>query len=500
MHGPASDPRKLRLEIVGKLNGEHDEVPEAASINPSDLGNARRLVQHHGDDIRFSHQLDSWFEWDGCRYRKDGSGAIERRAKDTVSRIYQEAAHAGEDERKAIARHALKSEGASRIQAMISLARSEPGIPISTDDLDRDPWVLNVTNGTVNLRTGDLQPHARGDLLSKLAPVTFDPAAECPQFEAFLNRIMLERSDLVSFLQRALGYALTGLNSERVMFILFGSGRNGKSTLLETMAGVLGDYAGTAPPEMLLSRREAGIPNDLARLPGTRFVAAVETGEGRRLDEPKVKAISGGDTITARFMRSEWFDFKPTFKLFLGTNHRPVIHGTDHAIWDRIRLVPFDYRVPDEERIPDLAAHLIDTEASGILAWLIEGCLLWQTEGLGLPDAVKQANTAYRVDMDLLAGFMEDRCIVEPNASAATGDLYRAYHSWCDDAGEKSITKQAFGRRLTERGFDSAHVGKSRTRTWIGIGLLTSDPTDGHNPPSHGHRVNGYEGVNGYER
>jgi putative DNA primase/helicase len=452
------------------------------------------MVHHHGADLRYSYQLSRWYEWDGCRYLPDSSGGIERRAKDTISHIYNEAADAEDDERKALARHALRSENRSRIEAMIAVAQSEPGIPINPTDLDRDPCLLNVLNGTIDLRTGELRPHRRRDLITKLAPVTYDPTAKAPEFEAFIDRIMLDRDDLVSFVQRALGYSLTGINSERVLFILYGGGRNGKSTLLETVAGVIGDYAGNAPPEMLLSKREAGIPNDLARLPGTRFVSATETGEGRRLDEPKVKAISGGDTISARFMRGEWFDFKPTFKLWLGTNHRPVIRGTDHAIWDRIRLVPFDYRVPDDSRIPDLAAHLIEKEAPGILAWLVKGCLLWRSAGLGMPEAVTQANASYRSDMDTLAGFMEDRCVVDKNATAAAGDLYNAYRHWCDNAGEKSVTKQSFGRTLAERGFDAAQVGKDRKRTWLGIGLLTSEPGDGHNPPPNGDRVNRYGG------
>ncbi len=483
------DPNEYSWQFDDTL-GSVDSEP----LTLSDLGNARRMVHHHGADLRYSHRLNRWYEWDGRRFRFDDCGAVERRGKDTVRRIYHEAATAEDDERKALARHALRSENQSRLEAMIALAESEPDIPISPADLDRDPYLFNVMNGTIDLRTGELRPHRRRDLITKLAPVTYDATAKAPEFEAFIDRIMTGRDDLVSFVQRALGYSLTGINSERVLFILYGGGRNGKSTLLETVAGVSGDYAGNAPPEMLLSKREAGIPNDLARLPGTRFVAAVETGEGRRLDEPKVKSISGGDTISARFMRGEWFDFKPTFKLWLGTNHRPVIRGTDHAIWDRIRLVPFDYRIPDDARVLDLAAHLIEKEAPGILAWLVEGCLSWQSEGLGMPEAVTQANASYRSDMDTLAGFMEDRCVVEPNASAAASDLYGAYRHWCDDAGEKSITKQAFGRTLAERGFDAAQLGKDRKRTWLGIGLLTTDPSDGHNSSQNGHRVNRYGG------
>jgi putative DNA primase/helicase len=279
---------------------------------------------------------------------------------------------------------------------------------------------------------------------------------------------MLGRHDLVTFLQRAMGYSLTGNISERVTFILHGGGRNGKTTLLETMNGILGDYAGTAPAEMLLARRgDAGIPNDLARLPGTRFVSATETGDGRRLDEVKIKSITGGDTISARFMREEWFDFKPTFKIWLATNHKPEIRGTDNAIWDRIRLVPFDYRVPDDQKIPDLSATFIAEEAPGILAWMVQGCLDWQRDGLTMPGDVLQATARYRHDMDPLADWTEDRCEIRPGVREAAKTLFADYVSYCESAGEEPLKQRTFGMRLTERGCGEAKSGATRYRTGI---------------------------------
>jgi putative DNA primase/helicase len=359
---------------------------------------------------------------------------------------------------------------------MIELARFEDGIPARPDDFDQDPWLLNVANGTLDLRTGDLSPHDREQMLSKVAAVPYDPTATCPIFLDWLHEIMLSREELVTFLQRAMGYSLTGRVSERVVFILHGGGRNGKTTLLETMSGILGDYAGTAPAEMLLAKRETGIPNDIARLPGRRFVSATETGEGRRLDEVKVKSISGGDTIQARFLHGEWFDFRPTFKIWLGTNHKPEIRGTDNAIWDRIRLIPFDYRVTDSGKIPDLADAFITREGPGILAWMVEGCLAWQQHGLSAPAEVMQATEGYRREMDPLANWIEDRCELRPNVSAPSKSLYASYSAYCEAAGEEPLKQRTFGSRLTERGCGEKRTGQARYRTGIRI-IDANEPT-----------------------
>jgi P4 family phage/plasmid primase-like protien len=451
--------------------GDGETTTTDPTFNLTDLGNAERLVHGHGDDLRYCHAFDRWYVWDGLRFEEDRVGAIVYRAKQTVRAIYLEAANAEDRiERKQIAKHAQASEQASRIASMISLARSEPGIPVDTSALDNDPWLLNVANGTLDLKSGRLFSARRSDLITKMAPVAYDKAATCPQFLTFLDQVMGGDLGLITFLQRAIGYSLTGTTIERLILILYGEGKNGKSTLLETIRAVLGDYALRTPTETLLAKREQGIPNDVARLRGMRFVSASEAEEGQRLAEAKIKDLTGGDMISARFMRGEFFDFMPTFKIWLSTNHKPVIRGTDRAIWDRIRLVPFLIRIPPQDQDKHLREKLL-SEAPGILAWAVQGCLDWQRSGLTEPPGVTAATEGYRAEMDVIGAFIEDCCETGPNASEAAGVLYASYHKWCEANGERFMTQTMFGKRLTERGFDNALIGKSRTRTWMGIAL-----------------------------
>lgn len=463
-----------------------DQLSDGPTINPSDLGNARRLVRDHGEDIHYCTRFAKWYEWRDGYWRDDETDEIVRLAKATVGTIYSDAANTtDESERKALAKHALKSEGEQRIHAMIGLAESEPGIPIRPDELDCDPWLLTVKNGTLDLRTGKLGPHRREDLITKRAPVTFDPDASCIRWTAFLESIFAGDADLIRFVKRALGYSLSGSTRERVLFILHGVGRNGKGTMLEVVRAILGpDYSSDTPTDTLLVKRDSGIPNDIAKLRGARFVTASEVDEGRRLAEATVKKLTGGDMVSARFMRGEFFDFMPAFKLWLGTNHKPDIRGTDRAIWDRLRTIPFGVRFvkPDEE--PDAPVELhadpllrekLLEEAPGILAWMVQGCLEWQRDGLGYPKAVKDATAGYRAEMDILGNFISDCCVVSESAHATAKDLYGAYNRWCESTGEKPMTQTMVGKRLTERGFDSAQVGKVRARTWIGIGIRSEE-------------------------
>lgn len=452
-----------------------DGTPPRRQFNESDYGNAERLVARGNGDLRFSHELNQWYIWDGTRFAQDKTGAVIARAKDTIRSIYVDAANEDDPaERKRLVKHALKHENVARLTAMVTLAQSEPGVPVTVEDLDRDPWLLNMQNGTLDLRTGALQPHDRTHLMTKRVEVAYDPDATCPRFLAFLDRIMGGNADLVTFLQRAIGYSLTGLTTERVIMILFGEGKNGKSTFLEVFRSLLGDYAMRTPTETLLAKRESGIPNDVARLRGLRFVTAAESEEGQRLAEAKIKDMTGGDVISARFMRGEFFDFMPTFKIWLSTNHKPVIRGTDQAIWDRIRLVPFNQRIPPHEQDNRLGEKLRE-EAPGILAWAVQGCLAWQRDGLGEPSEVRAATDVYRAEMDRLAGFIDESCEVSDSASATAYELYQAYQKWCDAGGEHAMTKTMFGKRLGEKGFDAAEVGRAKTRTWIGIGLKHLD-------------------------
>jgi putative DNA primase/helicase len=439
----------------------------------TDSGNAERLADRHGANLRYCYPWGKWLVYDGTRWRVDDRGAVVRLAKDTARSIFEEAKEAADDETaKRLGKWATSSLSESKLRAMISLAQSEPGIPVLPEEMDASADLLNVLNGTIDLRTGELREHRRGDLVTKLAPVEYDPHADTPLWANFLSRV-LPVDELRTFVQRATGYSATGDTSEQCLFINHGLGANGKSTFHEAVATALGDYAMRAPTEMLLAKRGGAVPNDVARLKGARFVTASETEDGRRLAESVVKDLTGQDTITARFMRAEFFDFAPTHKLHLSTNHKPEIRGTDTAIWRRIRLVPWTVTIPPAEQDKHLLEKL-RAELPGILAWIVRGCVEWRRHGLQAPEEVREATRAYRAEMDVLAAFLEDCCILRPGASALATPLYITYKEWCEANGEHIEKQRRFGMRLTERGLRREKVGG--VYKWHGIGLRVGAP------------------------
>jgi putative DNA primase/helicase len=462
-----------RWLVENKMPGiEIPNLVEPDPVNATDIGNAERLVKRFGDNIRFCYLWNCWIIWDGKKWVKDEKGIIFKFAKETVRAIYGEASRFTDDKkRRDIGKHALRSESRNRIEAMIELAKSD--LPISPDELDKDPMLLNCLNGTIDLRTCSLLPYERKNYCSKIIPVEYMPGAECPTWEKFLYQVMAGDNDLVQFLQMAIGYSLTGDTKEQCLFFLYGCGANGKSTFLNIILKLLGDYAQQTPVETLMMKNSGGVPNDIARLKGARFVAAVEAEQGRRLAESTIKQLTGGDTITARFMRAEWFEFKPEFKIVLATNHRPEIKGTDEGIWRRIRLIPFEVTFPKEKQDKSLPAKL-EAELPGILNWALAGCLAWQNEGLPVPDKVIQATSEYRMDMDALSRFFEERCIFNSQKQVASGELFRIYCKWCEECGEEPINRTAFGLRLKEKGCASVRVGANRIYHYQGVGLIAN--------------------------
>jgi putative DNA primase/helicase len=358
------------------------------------------------------------------------------------------------EERNRLIKHAVKSESRAGISNMIAVAESERGIPVLPDELDSDPWLLNVVNGTVNLRTGDLLNHRKSDLITKVAPVKYDRLAKAPIFEDFLNQIMDGDQDLIAYLQRAVGIALVGKVEEHVLFFLHGLGANGKSTFLSALVYVMGDYAKQAEPELLVMKRGEVHPTGVADLFGTRLVASTEVEAGRRLAEVLVKQLTGGDLVKARFLYQNFFQFSPSHTIFLAANHKPVVRGTDLAIWRRIQLVPFTVTIPPAQQDPHLGDKL-RAEAAGILAWAVQGCLDWQSGGLKAPKSVQQATEEYRQEMDLIGDFLAQECYVQSGEQAGATDLFNAYREWCKKGKEMSLTQTAFGRILSERGFTS---------------------------------------------
>jgi len=468
------------LEIIARTP---QWVPDAATLEAAaaanedqlhctDLGNAQRLVRKHGDSIRYCASI-GWLVWDGRRMRIDDIGGIDRCAQKTAMSIHVEATRSGlsKSQRKKLNDWAFMSESVGRLSAMTRVA--QPMVTVEPDDLDRDPFLLNVENGTLHLATGELRPADQADLITKTAPVTYDPAATCPTWERFLHRIMDGNETLVRFLQRVVGYSLTGSVAEECCFVLFGHGRNGKSTFIETIASMLGpDFARKLPSELLLdaAKPNSGGPTpELARLKGARFAFASEVEEGRRLKEAFLKETTGRDTITARYMHSNPFEFMPSHKLFYAVNHKPKIQGTDEGIWARIHLVPFTVFIPPEERDPHLRDKL-RAELSGILNWALAGCLEWQRARLQPPDEVQAATQEYRQESDNVNEFLVECCDVGTQFQVTVKTLYTAYVRWCEQNSYRAMGKRTMNDYLTDRGFPSREgAGGMRVRTGLCI-------------------------------
>jgi putative DNA primase/helicase len=446
---------------------ERDHDPELAKACArflmNDIGNAERLVR------RFSRELlyvvgNGWFAWDGRRWKRDDEGQIARSlSKRTARAIFHEAPLISDlDHQKERAKWAVKSGNAARVAAMLSMA--EPDLIVTLERLDADPWLFNVLNGTIDLRTGRLRSHQKGDYITKLSPIKYEEHAECPRWDRFLEEIFTKDHGMIEFVTRTIGYSLTGLTIEQVLFILHGLGDNGKTVLLELLSALFGDYAMTTPVETLMVKDRAGIPNDIARLRGARLVSARESEKNQRLAEAMIKQMTGGDKLTARFLNKEWFEYKPAFKLWLATNHKPKIRGSDHAIWKRIRLLPFNVRFFDPPGTPTKDRSLSDAlraELPGILASAVCGCLNWQKDGLKPPSAVLEATEAYRQQEEsTIQQFVAEKCETTGELSIKFGDLYGAYKEWAAANNEQPASSRMFSEHLDDQGFPTRRGAK----------------------------------------
>ncbi len=452
----------------------------------NDRGNAQRLVARHGHDLRYCYESGSWLVWDGGRWAADTSGEVMRRAKETADSIYAEIPRgATKEEQEMIFRHARASGSKNALKNMVELAQSEWPIPIPLEQLDQQPWLLNCLNGTIDLRTGRLSPPHREDWLTRQAPITYDPHALAPRWSAFLDQIMDHDAALVAFLQRAMGYSLTGDTTEQVFFVLHGRGANGKSVFLDTLLALLQEYGRRVAFETFITQPYGGSTRmNLAAIAGARLVTASESEENQKLAESLLKDITGGEKQEARLLYHDPFEFRPTAKIWLATNHKPQIRGSDHAIWRRVRLIPFAVTIPEEQQDRNLTQKLRD-ELPGILAWAVQGCLAWQREGLQTPPAVRVATDAYREESDVIGPFITERCLLRPTASALSSEIYQAYLGWCEENRERPLTQRTFGARLSERGLENRKTTNGK-RGWVGIGLLDQSGTSGGNDPYSG--------------
>ena len=435
----------------------------------TDVWNAKMFYDHHGAEICYCDALGGWYIWDGTRWVKDDF-KIMARAKNTIKHMYEIAAENKDTE---LHKHAVHSEAESKLRSMVNLVRDHKGISRKSSGFDDNQYLINCLNGTLDLRTGALAPHSKGDYITKRIELAYNAQAQCPTWEKFISDIFMANADTIKFVHKAIGYALTGSIDEQCLFILYGVGSNGKSTFLETIAAVLGDYAMSTLSSTIMEKNNAGIPNDVARLKGARFVNALETEENKRLAESVIKTLTGGDKIVARFLNKEFFEFYATFKIFLATNHKPRISGTDNGIWRRIRYIPFRRIITPAERDRSLPERLL-AEREGILAWAIKGCKLWLTEGLGSCADIDVATEEYRQESDILQDFIYDCCRVDDGESVQASALYRCMADWCKNNGLFRLPRQKLIEYLEAKKITKKMLSfgtQKGSMFWYGIGL-----------------------------
>jgi putative DNA primase/helicase len=463
----ALHPRPIR-EARGKPDGlenrkrDQDAAQEAdRPVGHSDDDLALRFTERHSDDARFVAAWNRWLWFDGTRW-----------CEESTLRAFSEARAVCRDAAAACSsRHAAdKIKSAATIAAVERLARADRRHAATTDEWDADPWLLNTPSGTVDLRTGKLRPAQRSDRITKSTAVA--PAGECPLWRSFLRRIFAHDEELTGFVQRALGYSLTGVTTEHSLFFAYGTGGNGKGTLMNTVTGILGDHVAVASMETFTASYSDRHPTELAMLRGARLVASQETERGRRWAESRIKALTGGDPISARFMRQDFFTFTPQFKLWVAGNHKPALGLVDEAIRRRFNLIPFATTIPEAERDPDLPEKL-KSEWPGILAWMIAGCLDWQRTGLATPTAITSATAEYLADEDVFGTWVDE--MIRPaheNATEPSADLFAAWKRDAERAGEPPGDKKALTQALKDRGFTPCRIGHTRARGFQGIRLV----------------------------
>lgn len=463
LNGKGTGPARM-VDADGVIH----EMPQGFAERPhnTDMGNARRMYAHTQGKVMYVPAFGKWYIWSGTHWQEDDNFAILALAKQTVLSMYADlAGFADDSQRKEQLKWIIQSENRARLESMIALLRAEPGISVQPDSLDQRSMLLPVRNGTIDLTTGRLLPADPAHRFTKCLDVPYDPEAQCPLWESFLLRIMAGNPEMVAFIQRLVGHALTGDATGKYFVFMYGEkGNNGKSTLVEAIMRLLGPFALKSPTEMVMAKRyQGGVPNDIARLRGVRFTVTNEVDEGMTLSESVIKDLTGNDTLTARYMRAEWFDFQAAHKLWMYGNHKPEVRGTGNALWDRVKLIPFEVEIPAAERDPHFADKLAQ-ELPGILAWAVRGCLQWQKVGIAAPAAVDQATGEYKAEQDVIGQFIEDCCEVGAGFEVAAGTIYRAYEAWCKETGIQAESGTKFGGQLTKRGYGTKRLMTGKVR------------------------------------
>ena len=434
----------------------------------TDTGNAERVSEQCGEGVRYCHDWNTWLVWDGKRWGKDRVGAVEKHVKNGVRNIFVEAEKIEDDAdlKEAINKHARSSESAAKRAAMMKLASSEGGIPVTPEQLDANRWLLNCESGIIDLRSGELKPRKPHFLCTKMAPYRYTPGVEPTKWLEFLSWVFRDDHNLVDFMQRAVGYSLTGSTRDHHILFCHGAGANGKGTVFRVLLKVMGDYASAAPPDLLIKQRSRVHPTDMMFLRGLRMAVGSEVAEGAGFDEAKLKMLTGGDAITARGMKQDFTTFDPTHTLWLSGNHKPRITGPDHGIWRRMVLIPFDNTIGANERNADLDIELLQ-EGDAILSWAVDGAVKWFERGLDVPASVVAETKTYREEEDVFGQFLEE-CTNPCNyGSISRSKLRGLYEMWCKEQGIRPMSARAMCARMRKRGHEETK--KTGAMHWKGV-------------------------------
>lgn len=412
-----------------------------------DTGNADRFVDNYKNSVLWSYVNACWYVYTGKKWQTDMTGEVIKLADKLLVIMKKEYAMCvDEDQEKAFNKHLHYTRSNKGKQAMIrEIQHRLASLP---SDFDKDIWHLNTQNGVLDLKSGQLEEHSSNRMLSKITNTEYSDKIDCPRWKQFLEDIFAGNKELLSYIQKAIGYSLTGSTDEQCMFFCVGNGRNGKSTFLDTISDIFGDYTANIQPETIMIKPYSGAANsDIARLKGARFVTTVEPNEGVRLNEGLVKQLTGGDKVTARFQYGSEFEYSPEFKIWMGTNHKPIIRGRDEGIWRRLHLIPFNVQIP-KDKVDKNLKYKLKREYVGILNWAIEGCLLWQQEGLDLPQVIAQAVEEYKGEMDVVTSFL-DECTERGVGDIKASDLYQSYKKWALDNGQYVMSSTKFGIEMS---------------------------------------------------
>lgn len=484
------DPSDLHIALwkEGKADQFKDYVRQAIqnaieandqpdTYNLTDLGNAERFATKYRDKVRWCGIWNTWMVFNGKAWEPDRTGYVDYLAKVVVRAIYNEAANPvlSQEDSKRIAKHASASESNRAVRAMLDRAKSE--LPTIPAEFNKHLYLLNCNNGTLDLRTGELRPHSPYDMLTRCLKTDYNPLANCPKWEEFIQGIFANDQALIQFMKESLGMSLCGDTSEQCLFICHGSGSNGKTTMLETVRIIMEDYGFAANIETFSMRKNQGIGNDVAELYGARLVTASENALGSRLNEAFIKKATGKEPLRARRLHENEFQFMPEFSIWFAVNHKPVVKDTSKGMWRRVHFIPFTVTIEGDKLDKHLGEKLLD-ESEGILAWLVQGHIDWYKRGhLVAPDVVKEATQSYRAEMDTVAHFLKDECILEEGKRVGVSQLNERYEAWCKRNGERFEAKD-LKNSLKERGFQSKR-GTGGVWVWPNIGLIDSDGSDG---------------------